>query len=156
MFFNIPLSREIDYYYEKIDEHIKEDFETKIPDYGADAFNPVGFHFKRKGNRISGIYRVKYARQTVGSFLSPSTHMHFKGEMTEGRKGEGKLKVLLYPQLSQAFMLIVSLVFVIFFSRNIAEAYLCVVLFSVILIYSVIETVRIVALIKKEFKKFFK
>ena len=156
MLFSIPLSKNADYYCERIDEHIREDFETKIPDYGADAFNPVGFHFKRKGNRISGIYRSKYAKQTVGAFLSPSTHMHFRGEMSTEKNGEGRLRVFLYPQISQAFMLIVSLAFIIFFSRNISETYIYVVLFGVIFIYSVIETVKLVTLIKKEFKKFFK
>ena len=62
MFINIPLSHSVDYYCEKIDTHIKEDFETKIPDYGAEAFNPIGFHFKRRNNRISGIYRSKNAK----------------------------------------------------------------------------------------------
>lgn len=157
MLFNIPLSKDTDHYYHKIDEHIREDFETKIPDYGADAFNPIGFHFKRKNNNIRGMYRSKYVKYSggVGSFLSPSTHMHFIGKMYKDNKGENRLRVLLYPQLTQAFMLVVSLVFIILFSRNIAETYLYVVMFSVLFLYSFIETVRLVSLIKKEFKKFF-
>ena len=46
MLLNIPLSKNIDHYVEKIDEHIKEDFETKVPDFGADRFRHKGFEFK--------------------------------------------------------------------------------------------------------------
>ncbi len=157
MFFSIPLKHDIDHYCNKIDEHIREDFETKIPDYGADAFNPIGFHFKRKDNKVRGFYRSKYVKFTggAGAFLSPSTHMHFIGKMTEDETGEKKLRVFVYPQLTQAFMLVISIIFVILFSRNIAETYLYVILFASLFLYSLVETVRLTSLINKEFKKFF-
>ena len=88
MFFNVPLSKSFDHYCNKIDEHIKEDFETKIPDYGAEAFNPIGFHFKRRDTSVSGIYRSKNAKNSGNAFISQSTHMHFFARMHTDKNGE--------------------------------------------------------------------
>lgn len=156
MLLNIPLSKNIDHYVEKIDEHIKEDFETKVPDYGAEPFRPKGFHFKRSGSAVKGIYRMKYAKAGGNAFLPASTHINFTGKLSEDSKGEGCFKVFLYPQLTQIFMMVVSLVFIIFFSRNIAETYIYVVVFAVIFLYCLLETVRHTATTIKELKNFFK
>lgn len=156
MLLNIHLSKQIDHYIGKIDDHIKEDFETKVPDYGAEPFRPKGFHFKRSDRAVKGIYRMKYAKMGGNAFLPASTHINFTGKLTEDSKGEGTFKVFLYPQLTQIFMMVVSLVFIIFFSRNIAETYIYVVLFAIIFLYSVIETVRYTAITVKELKSFFK
>ena len=156
MFYTIPLSHDFDYYCDKIDTHIKEDFETKIPDYGAEAFNPIGFHFKRNGNSISGIYRSKHAKVGGNAFVSQSTHMHFFGKMKEDKAGNRCLSFMLVPQITQLFMLVISLAFIIALSPNISDTYIYVGLFAAILIYSVIETVSLSSLVKKEFLKFFK
>ena len=156
MFYKIPLSHDFDYYADKIDQHIKDDFETKIPDYGAEAFNPIGFHFKRRNNSISGIYRSKNAKVGGNAFVSQSTHMHFVGKMKTDKNGNNVLSFFLYPQLTQLFMLVVSLVFIIALAPNIADTYIYVGLFAAILIYSAFETIRLTALVKKEFLKFFK
>lgn len=154
-FIKIPLSHDTDYYCEKIDEHIKEDFETKIPDYGAEAFNPIGFHFKRKNNRISGIYRSKNAKNAANAFISQSTHMHFAGKMKEDTKGNRVLSVFLYPQLSQIFILIVTLVFPLLLMKNFIDTYIYVLFFAVVFLYSLGETIKLSLLVKKEFMKFF-
>ena len=156
MFFVIPLSRDFDYYADKIDTHIKEDFETKIPDYGAEAFNPIGFHFKRRGNSVSGIYRSKHAKVGGNAFVSQSTHMHFFGKMKEDKTGGRVLSVVLVPQMTQLFMLLISLAFIIAFSPNIADTYIYVGLFAAIFLYSLIETIRLSSLVKKQFSEFFK
>ncbi len=156
MLLNIPLSKHIDHYVEKIDDHIKEDFETKVPDYGAEPFRPKGFHFKRSDRSVKGIYRMKYAKMGGNAFLPSSTHINFTGKLVEGSSGEGAFKVFLYPQLTQIFMMVVSLIFIIFFSRNIAETYVYVVIFAVIFLYSLIETVTYTATTIKELKSFFK
>lgn len=156
MLLNIPLSKHIDHYIEKIDEHIKEDFETKVPDYGAEPFRPKGFHFKRSDRAVKGIYRMKYAKMGGNAFLPASTHINFTGKLSEDSKGEGRFKVFLYPQLTQIFMMVVSLIFIIFFSRNIAETYVYVVIFTIIFLYCLLETVRHTAITIRELKKFFK
>ena len=155
MFYKYPLSHDFDYYCEKIDNHIKEDFETKIPDYGAEAFNPIGFHFSRKGNSVKGIYRSKNAKVGGNAFVSQSTHMHFSGKMTTDKDGGHVLRVVMWPQLTQLFMIVVSTAFIIALSPNIMDTYIYVGLFAAILIYSVYETVRLAARVKKEFLKFF-
>ena len=155
MFYSVPLSHDFDYYADKIDQHIKDDFETKIPDYGAEAFNPIGFHFKRKENKISGIYRSKNAKVGGNAFVSQSTHMHFVGKMKTDKAGNNVLSFFLYPQLTQLFMLVISLVFIIALAPNIADTYIYVGLFAAILLYSAVETVRLTSLVKKEFSKFF-
>ena len=156
MILNLSLSKNIEYYIDKVDEHIKEDFETKVPDYGADPFRPKGFHFKRSGRTVKGIYRMKYAKMGGNAFLPASTHINFSGKLSEGASGEGVFKVFLYPQLTQIFMMVVSLIFVFFFSRNIAETYIYVVIFATIFLYSIIETIRHTATTIKELKSFFK
>ena len=156
MLINIPLSHDTSYYCEKIDTHIKEDFETKIPDYGAEAFNPIGFHFKRKGNSISGIYRSKNAKNAASAFVSQSTHMHFTGKMKEDKNGQLTLSLFLFPQLSQIFILAVTLIFPLLLMKNFMDTYVYVVFFAVVFLYSLAETVKLFSLVKKEFAKFFK
>jgi len=155
MFFSIPLSHSSDYYCDKIDQHIKEDFETKIPDYGAEAFNPIGFHFERKENKIKGIYRSKYAKNGGNAFLPQSTHMHFRASIAPDKNGELKLKVFMFPQFSQIFFLIVSLAFALLLVKNFVNTYIYVTLFAVMILFSLSETVKLTVLVNKEFKKFF-
>lgn len=155
MIFSVPLSRGTDYYCKKIDDHIKEDFETKIPDYGAEAFYPIGFHFKRKGNAVSGIYRSKHAKVGGNAFVAQSTHMHFKGRMTENKRGEKVFRYILFPQITQLFMLLLSLVFIILFSMNFAHTYVYVAFFAVVFLFSLIQTVRLSILVKRKFREFF-
>lgn len=156
MFFNIPLSHDFDYYCDKIDTHIKEDFETKIPDYGAEAFNPIGFHFKRKGCSISGKYRSKNAKMGGNAFISQSTHMHFSGKMVTDKKGEKRLRVFVWPQLSQIFFLVVTLLFPLLLAKNFIDTYIYVTLFMVMFLFALFETIKLYILVKKQFYEFFK
>jgi len=156
MFINLSLSHSIEHYCEKIDNHIKEDFETKIPDYGAEAFNPIGFHFKRRGERISGIYRSKNAKMGGNAFVSQSTHMHFKGRLYTDKAGQNRLRVILWPQTSQIFFLLLTILFPILLAQNFADTYIYVIVFAVMFIYSLFETIKLFSLVKKEMKEFFK
>ncbi|MBR6677047.1 MAG: hypothetical protein IKL24_06935 [Clostridia bacterium] len=156
MLFNIPLSKDAEHYCQKIDDHIKEDFETKIPDYGAEAFRPIGFHFKRRGNSVRGIYREKHAKVGGNAFVSQSTHLHFAGRMVTDKNGTQRFRGFMYPQMTQLFMLVISAVFIVLFSMNIADTYLYVGLFAAIFIWAAADTVRLVSLVKKELFKFFK
>ncbi len=158
MFFNIPLSHGLDYYCNKVDTHIKEDFETAIPDYGAAPFNPIGFHFKRNGNSVNGFFRSKGPKTQGGPnmMFSPSTHMHFRGRLTTDKNGENVYKVFIYPQLSQIFMLILSFVFSIVFSVNIAKTYVYVAVFAVVFLWTLADVISLTSRVKKEFIKFLK
>lgn len=155
MIFNIPLSKDSEHYCQKIDEHIREDFETKIPDYGAEPFKPIGFHFKRKGSSVSGIYREKHAKVGGNTFVSQSTHLHFAGRIVTDKRGTQRFCGFMYPQMTQLFMLVISVLFIALFAPNIADTYPYVGLFAVILIWTLADTVRLVSLVKSELLKFF-
>ena len=158
MIFNIPLKRDFDYYCEKVDTHIKEDFETAIPDYGAEPFNPIGFHFKRDGYNINGFFRSKGPKSTGGPnmMVSPSTHMHFRGKLTKDKKGENVYRVFIYPQLTQIFMLLLTFVFTIAFSMNFEKTYIYVGVFLVVFLWTLADTVSLTGRVKKEFIQFLK
>ena len=156
MFYTIPLSHDFDYYADKIDQHIKEDFETKVPDYGEEAFKPLGFHFNRKGNTVKGIYRSKYSKLGVNALLPQSTHMNFVAKLSVNKKGENTLSVFWYPQLSQIFMILVSLAFPLLLVKNFMKAYIYVIFFTIMFLFSLGETIKLSVKMKKEFKEFFK
>ena len=156
MIFNIPLKHDYDYYCDKVDTHIKEDFETAIPDYGAEPFNPLGFHFKRDGNNIRGFYRSKGPKSTGGPnmMVSPSTHMHFRGKLTTNKNGEKVYRVFVYPQLTQIFMFLLTFVFTIAFSMNFEKTYIYVGVFLVVFLWTLADTISLTGRVKKEFVKF--
>ena len=75
--------------------------------------------------------------------------------MKEDREGKSILSVFLYPQLSQVFILLVTLIFPLLLMKNFIDTYIYVLFFAVVFIYSLAETVKLSLLVKKEFIKFF-
>ncbi len=159
MIFRVPLSQNFDYYFGKVDKHIDEDFEYKLPDYGKRPFHPHGFHFKRKGKTVRGIYRSRYIKGadsiTLHSLFPSSTHMCFVGRMVTDKKGNNSLLVFVYPQLIQLFILIASFVLTAFLVKSFFKTHIYVIFFALVFIYTFIETVIFSIHVKEQFMSFF-
>jgi len=159
MIFRVPLSRDFDYYFGKVDKHINEDFEYKLPDYGKRPFRPRGFHFARKGNWITGIYRLRFLRGAdkiiEGSLFSSSTHMRYIARMKTDKNGQNTLWVFVYPQLVQSFLLVTSALISISLVKGFFKTYIFVIFFALMFIYTLIEIVKQSIYVKSEFVKFF-
>ncbi len=118
MIFNIKLNCTADRLCSEIDNYIREDCEYVLPAYGAFRTYPKGFHFRRKGKRIFGIYRKSVLDGTTPAvrYLPRSSHTNFRARVVTKKNGKAYLRGFCYPQYYQIFLAILLLSLGILFS----------------------------------------
>lgn len=118
MIFNIKLNCTSDDLCREIDNYIREDCEYTLPAYGSFKIYPKGFHLRRNGRKISGLYRksVLDGNSPAVRYMPRSVHTNFRAKIVSKSNGQTYLRGFCYPQYYQIFLILLLLTLGILFS----------------------------------------
>ncbi|MBE6714043.1 MAG: hypothetical protein E7575_01995 [Ruminococcaceae bacterium] len=162
MIFNIKLNCTEEELCTYIDRFIRDDCEYELPAYGSFKSYPKGFHFRRKGKRIRGLYRKSSLDGTTLAkrYMPISNHTNFYARIVRKKGKASYLRGFCYPQYYLIFLAALLFTLGILFSLGdisrtmpIVTGFLCAFLFIFLeIMNSCISTSRLLIKFIRECK----
>ena len=143
---------------ERIDRHIYMDTDLEPADYGKFKEHHKGVHMERRGQRLSGVFRLNnWAENDYSRHRRVSVHIYFLAFIRKRRDGTAAVFGLTAFKVTQLFLALglALMTFLFSYKQEFTETGVFSITFGAMLIYLIIEFAVHTLKLKKELKRLF-